>query len=79
VLVVPYAAVLESSEGPYVLVASTDGRTLTQRRVEIGRVLGGLAVVLSGLHVQERVLVRSAFFVDAERRLYRQAAVELTP
>jgi hypothetical protein len=77
--VVPYSAVLEAAEGPYVLVASSDGRTLTKRPVEIGRVLGGTAVVLSGLRYQERILVRSAFFVDAERRLHREAAIELTP
>jgi hypothetical protein len=41
--------------------------------------LGGLAVVLSGLRYQERVLVRSAFFLDAERRLHREAAIELIP
>jgi hypothetical protein len=79
VLVVPDAAVLESGDGPYVLVASADGRSLTRRAVEIGRVLGGLAVVLSGLRIQERVLVRGAFFVDAERRLRREASIELTP
>ena len=79
VLVVPDAAVLESADGPYVLVTSADGRSLTPRSVQIGRVLGGLAVVLSGLRIQERVLVRGAFFVDAERRLRRQAGIELTP
>jgi hypothetical protein len=78
-LVVPYSAVLEAAEGPYVLVASADGRTLSKRPVEIGRVLGGTAVVLSGLRQHERVLVRSAFFLDAERRLRREAAIELTP
>ena len=77
--VVPYSAVLEAADGPYVLVASADGRTLTKRSVEIGRVLGGVAVVLSGLRNQERILVRSAFFVDAERRLHREAAIELAP
>jgi hypothetical protein len=77
--VVPYSAVLEAAEGPYVLVASADGRTLTKRPVEIGRVLGGVAVVLSGLRNQERILARSVFFVDAERRLHREAAIELAP
>jgi hypothetical protein len=79
VQVIPYSAVLEAAEGPYVLVASSDGRTLTKRPVEIGRVLGGTAVVLSGLRNQERILVRSAFFLDAERRLHQEAAIELTP
>jgi multidrug efflux pump subunit AcrA (membrane-fusion protein) len=79
VLVIPSSAILEAAEGPYVLVAATNGRTLTKRPIEIGRVLGGSAVVLSGLRLQERILVRSAFFVDAERRLRREAFVELNP
>jgi hypothetical protein len=37
--------------------------------VEIGKVFYGLAVVLSGLRYQERVAIRGAFFLDAERRL----------
>jgi hypothetical protein len=69
VLVVPYAAVLPSPEGPYVLVVSADGRTMRKRHVEIGKVFYGLAVVLSGLRYQERVAIRGAFFLDAERRL----------
>jgi hypothetical protein len=78
-LVVANAAILEGREGPYVLVASADGRALSPRPVEIGRVLGGLAVVLSGLRIQERILVRSAFFLDAERRLRQNADIELAP
>ena len=79
VQVIPYSAVLQSAEGPYVLIASQDGRRLTKRPLEIGRVFGGLAVVLSGLHNRERVLIRSAFFYDAERRLRREASLEVTP
>jgi hypothetical protein len=75
--VIPYSAILEAADGPYVLVASSDGRTLTKRSVEIGKVFGGLTFVLSGLRSQERVLVRSAFFVDAERRLHRDTAIEV--
>jgi Heavy metal binding domain len=77
--VIPYAAILEGDRGPYVLVSTGDGRMLSKRSVEIGRVLGGMAVVLSGLRLHERVLVRSAFFLDAERRLRREAAIELSP
>jgi hypothetical protein len=77
--VVPSSAVLEGAEGPYVLVASPSGRTLAKRPIEVGRVFGGMAVVLSGLRLQERVLVRGAFFLDAERRLHRETAVELSP
>ncbi|HZU83415.1 MAG TPA: heavy metal-binding domain-containing protein [Polyangiaceae bacterium] len=77
--VIPYSAVLEEDDGPYVLVATNDGRTLSKRSIEIGRVVGGMAIVLAGLRQHERVLVRSAFFVDAERRLRHEAAVELAP
>src|SRR5205823_320967 len=55
-LVVPYAAVLEDDDGPYVLVVATDGRTQTKRQIEIGRVIGGTAVVVSGLRLNEHVL-----------------------
>jgi Heavy metal binding domain len=77
--VIPFRAVLQGAEGPYVLVGAGDGRTLTKRPIEIGRVVGGVATVLSGLRLQERVLVRGAFFVDAERRLRRQSSVEVGP
>jgi hypothetical protein len=77
--VVPSSAVLEGAEGPYVLVPSPNGRSLTKRPIDVGRVFGGIAVVLSGLRLQERVLVRGAFFLDAERRLHREAALELAP
>lgn len=79
VQVIPYRAVLEGAEGPYVLVGSGDGRTLEKRPIELGRVIGGIATVLSGLRLQERVLVRGAFFVDAERRLRRTSSVEMGP
>lgn len=68
-LVVPSSAITNTPQGPYVLVASTDGRTFTPRPVEIGRVLSGLAVVVSGLRDHERVVVGNTFFLDAERRL----------
>jgi multidrug efflux pump subunit AcrA (membrane-fusion protein) len=77
--VISYHAVLEGAEGPYVLVASADGRTLAKRSVAIGKVYGDMAFVLSGLGPHERVLTRSAFFVDAERRLRREATIEVTP
>jgi hypothetical protein len=77
--VIPYSAILESGDGPYVLVAAAEGHAVTKRPIEIGRVIGGQAIVLSGLRVQERILVRSAFFVDAERRLRHEATVELPP
>jgi len=68
VLIVSSAAVLDSSEGPYVL-ASADGRSFTRRPVAVGKTLNGLTTVLSGLREQERVLIRGAFFVDSQARL----------
>jgi hypothetical protein len=71
-LVIPSSAVLYSREGPYVLAAGADGRTFSTRRVEIGRVFPGLAVVLSGLREGEPIVVGSTFSWDAERRLQTQ-------
>lgn len=80
-LVVPSSAVLYSAQGPYVLAASPGEDDFAKRPVEIGRILdsgyvGGVAgdtagaiVVLSGLQEGERVITRSTFSVDAERRL----------
>ncbi len=77
--VVPYASVLEDQDGAYVLVASPDGQTLRKRAIELGRVIGGQAIVLSGLRLLERISVRSAFLLDAERRLHGETSIELAP
>ena len=70
VLTVPASAVLQSPDGPYVL-ASVGGFTFEKRRIEIGETFlkEGFAVILSGLHVNERVVARATFFLDADRRL----------
>jgi hypothetical protein len=68
-LVVRASAVLESPEGPYVLVVADDRRTLTKRPIEVGTVLYGYAAVISGLRENESVAVAHTFFLDAERRL----------
>lgn len=68
VLVVPSNAVLRSAAGPYVY-ASRDGRTFVRRPIAVGKTVFGLATVASGLHEQERVATRNAFFLDAEGRL----------
>lgn len=70
VLTVPAAAVLQAPEGPYVL-ASIGGFRFEKRAVQIGETFlkQGFAVVLSGLRVQERVVSRATFFMDADRRL----------
>jgi hypothetical protein len=67
-LVVPDSAVLDSPDGPYVLVVSDDRRTLIKRHIEIGTVLYGYAAVVAGLRENEYVAGK-AFFLDAERRL----------
>ena len=80
-LVVPANAVLYTAEGPYVVAVDPDGKTLTKRSLEIGRILDsgyvaqqsadrfGAIVVLSGLQEGEKVVVEDTFFLDAERRL----------
>ena len=72
-LVVPSSAVLQSPRGPYVLAAATERGPFASRPVEIGKVLYGVAVVLSGLREGERVVAGDAFFWDAQQRLEGQA------
>ena len=69
VLTVPASALLQSPEGPYVL-AWVRGFEFEKRPIEIGETFQkeGFAVVLSGLRVNERVVARAAFFLDADRR-----------
>jgi hypothetical protein len=74
--VVPMSAVLEDASGPYVLMAISNGHGLARRNVEIGRVFGGAAAVVSGLRTSDRVLTGSTFFVDAERRLRGGAEID---
>jgi hypothetical protein len=66
--VVQASAVLQSPEGPYVLVVTNNRRTLTKRRIEIGNVIFGYATLISGLDVGEEIAATHAFFLDAERR-----------
>ncbi|MDP9000312.1 MAG: hypothetical protein M3O46_09395 [Myxococcota bacterium] len=67
VLVVPASAVLRAPEGSFVLAAMADAPTFQRRPVAVGKVLGGFAVVLSGLRDEERIVARDTFFLDAER------------
>jgi hypothetical protein len=79
VIVVPVSALLYDPQGAYVLVpAVTTGdrsggggaaAAFTQRRVQIGSVVRGMAAVLSGLGDGEAVAVGSTFSLDAARRL----------
>jgi hypothetical protein len=70
VLGVPVSALVQSPEGPYVLVSNGSSR-FEKRAIEIGETFlkQGFAVVLSGLRAQDRVVGRATFFLDAERRL----------
>jgi hypothetical protein len=68
-LILPSSAVLFSEEGPAVLVSLRGDTVLERRRVRLGQSPDGLAVVLSGVEENERVVVHGAFFLDAERRL----------
>ncbi len=75
------------------VVVSPDGKTLTKRSIEIGRILDsgyvaeqssdrfGAIVVLSGLRENEKVAVEDTFFLDAERRLQegRVMGLEVMP
>ncbi len=72
-LVIQQSAVLQSPQGPYVLVASDDHRTLTRRPVDVGRTLAGYTSIVTGLREGEWALARHAFVLDLERRLARRA------
>jgi hypothetical protein len=76
-LVVPSAAIVNSPQGAYVLVASMDGQTFSKRYLETSRVFSGFAVVLSGLREEERVVVGNTFFLDVERRLRSERREEV--
>jgi hypothetical protein len=75
VVILPSAAVLLSEHGPAVLVPSRGPAGVERRSVRLGQSPDGLAVVVSGLEEDERVVVRGAFFLDAERRLRSSPAV----
>jgi hypothetical protein len=68
--------VLEGPEGPHVLVAGDDQRTLTRRPVTIGSILYEYecATVEEGLHENEYIGSALTFFLDAERGLQERVA-----
>jgi multidrug efflux pump subunit AcrA (membrane-fusion protein) len=66
-LVFPESALLRSNEGPHVLVAGPSDGTFARRSLQIGRILKGHVVVLSGLREDERIVVSNAFFLDPDR------------
>jgi hypothetical protein len=65
-VVFPESALLRSSEGPYVLVPD-EHRRFVRRTLQIGRILKGNVVLLSGLGDDERIVVNRPFFLDAEQ------------
>jgi len=73
-LVVKETSVIQSPEGPYVLIASEDRRTFTKRPVQIGSTLYEYANVVGGLRENEYAAAQHTFVLDAERRLSRRVA-----
>jgi hypothetical protein len=71
VLGVAASAVIQSPEGPYVLAWSGHGYEFVKRPITIGETFlkQGFAVVQSGLQVNDRVIARATFFLEADRRL----------
>jgi hypothetical protein len=68
-LVISSTAVLESAEGPYVLLYSVAEKRYVKRAVEVGRVFGDLTTIVAGLRERETVVEMNTFYMDAERRL----------
>ena len=73
-LVVRESAVIQSPEGPYVLIASEDRRTFTKRPVQIGSTLYEYADVVGGARENEYAVALHTFVLDTERRLGRRGA-----
>jgi len=73
-LVVKESAIIQSPEGPYVLVASEDRKTFTKRPVQIGAIMYEYADVVGGLREDEYAVALHTFVLDTERRLGRRVA-----
>ena len=71
-LVVRSSSIIQSADGPYVLVFSAQKATLAKRRIEVGKDFAGMTAVLGGLRDKEYVVMGNTFSFDAERR--QQAA-----
>jgi len=71
-LVVPASALLQSPEGPYLLVFLPEQHAVTKRKVAVGKTLDGFTAVVSGLGDRELVVGMGAFFIDAERRNHEE-------
>ena len=68
-LVIKATAVLQSPDGPYVLVATDERRTLTKRPVEVGSIIQGYIGVEGGLREGEWVVAKNTFSLDAARKM----------
>jgi hypothetical protein len=68
-LVVRASSIIQSSDGPYVLVFSSQSGTVTRRKIEIGKEFMGMTAIMAGLRDKEFVIMANAFSFDAERRL----------
>jgi hypothetical protein len=73
-LVVRESAIIQSPEGPYILIASEDRRTFTKRPVQIGSTLYDYADVVGGAREDEYAVALHTFALDTERRLGRKVA-----
>jgi hypothetical protein len=73
-LVVKESAIVQSPEGPYVLIASDDRRTFTKQPVQIGTTMYGYADIVGGVRENEYAVALHTFVLDAERRLGRRGA-----
>ena len=73
-LVVKDSAVIDSPEGPYVLIASEDRRTFTKRPIQIGSRLYDYAAIVGGAQEDEYAVALHTFALDTERRLGRRGA-----
>jgi len=73
-LVVRESAIVQSPDGPYVLIASADRRTFTKRPVQIGSTLYEYADVVGGAREDEYAVALHTFVLDTERRLGRRGA-----
>lgn len=67
-MTVPSAAILRDSTGSHVIVSLGDGK-FQARKIETGVSGGGRTEVLSGLKVDDAVVVNSQFLIDSESSL----------
>jgi hypothetical protein len=67
-LVVPESALLRSSDGPYVIALNLAEGDYARRPIQIGRILRGQVVVLSGLDENDAIVVGGAFFLDTRAK-----------